>query len=264
LVFHDSAAVYAINPDGTDRTMLFAISPSGVSYNRWSPDHTRIASSTMQAIVIRGRDGAIERTLDSGGRLAWSHDGARLVYECGPGGSLCIVDVDGGAPKKVSVGDCVAQDPDWSPDASRLVFRCLKPDGSESIAIVDIATETVTDIVTTATGPGIVEVVSQPRWSSTDDVIAYSFKPRDDVKYELWLVRPDGSGAHAIVTDPRGDSPAWSPDDSRIAFAPQHFDNDPGPLIWIVAADGADGAPVPGLAYDPELTFEQQLVFDDW
>ena len=53
---------------------------------------------------------------------------------------------------------------------------------------------------------------------------------------KLMLVRPDGTGDHALVTGPGEQThPDWSPDGQRIAYV---VDND----IWLVDANGSDAA----------------------
>ncbi len=57
---------------------------------------------------------------------------------------------------------------------------------------------------------------------------------------DLFLVRPDGSDAHAIVTDVPGEHKAasWSPDGTRIAFVVRDAETPDG-SIWTANADGS-------------------------
>ena len=65
-------------------------------------------------------------------------------------------------------------------------------------------------------------LAAAPAWAAfpgTNGLIAFS---RDDAggDYDLWAMKPDGSGKRALTTSPRSDSdPAWAPGGRRVAFA---------------------------------------------
>ena len=65
------------------------------------------------------------------------------------------------------------------------------------------------------------------------------FQDGKDTK-DLFLVRPDGSDAHAIVTDIPGEhrAAAWSPDGTQIAFVVRDAETPDG-SIWTANADGS-------------------------
>jgi Tol biopolymer transport system component len=67
--------------------------------------------------------------------------------------------------------------------------------------------------------------------------IAYQWVPEHGKG--LYLMRPDGSDAHEIATELRGDAfhPDWSPDGARIAFDTAI---DEGSEVWVVNADGTN------------------------
>jgi hypothetical protein len=64
-----------------------------------------------------------------------------------------------------------------------------------------------------------------------------------DGRWAIFLMRPDGSDAHEIAADVRGDHkrPGWSPDGSKLAFVVQDDDHPEG-SIWTVNADGSGAA----------------------
>jgi dipeptidyl aminopeptidase/acylaminoacyl peptidase len=95
---------------------------------------------------------------------------------------------------------------DWSPDGATLVAAL----GNRLVKLP-------------ATGGALTDLGvkgKDPAWSPDGKTIAYS-----DVG--IWLVRPDGSGAHEITFthEAAGDianedaQPAWSPDGSTLAYA---------------------------------------------
>ena len=59
-----------------------------------------------------------------------------------------------------------------------------------------------------------------PAWSPDGRWIAFVRRQRGDVEREIWILRPDGSGARRL-TSLHGSSinPAWSPNSARIVFA---------------------------------------------
>jgi Tol biopolymer transport system component len=74
--------------------------------------------------------------------------------------------------------------------------------------------------------------------------IAFSWpRVNGDGRWAIFLMRPDGSGAHEIAADVPGEHkrPAWSPDGSKLAFVVQDTDHPEG-SIWTVNADGSGAA----------------------
>jgi TolB protein len=104
----------------------------------------------------------------------------------------------------------------------------LAPTSTPTVAAAPSATPTSTPIA----------VLNGEPW------IAYGW-PRvsGDGRWAIFLVRPDGSGAHEIAADVPGEHkrPAWSPDGSELAFVVQDTDHPDG-SIWTVNADGSGAA----------------------
>ena len=99
----------------------------------YSPDGTLIAfheSDEDGGIFIAGATGeSVRRVTDVGFDPAWSHDGKKIAYSTEEVrdpyarqalSSIYVVDVSGGAPKKISDGDAI--EPSWSPSDDRIVY----------------------------------------------------------------------------------------------------------------------------------------------
>src|SRR5207302_3184812 len=89
------------------------------------------------------------------------------------------------------------------------VYRTFGPDG-EGLRIMDIETKRVTPI---ASGYD-----NFPLWSPRGDLIMFSRQDAGD--YEIWTVKPDGTGLKQL-THSRGNDAhmAWSPNVEHILFA---------------------------------------------
>jgi TolB protein len=84
---------------------------------------------------------------------------------------------------------------------------------------------------------------SAPAWSPDGQWLAFGRAPADAASgRQLWLMRPDGSEARALTSDPNffHGPPAWSPDGATLLY--QRFDlSDPAatPEVWqLRLADG--------------------------
>jgi Tol biopolymer transport system component len=148
----------------------------------------------------------------------WSNAAGRAAQ-------VWVMNVDGSSRQRLT-SLYSAKRGDWSPDGRRLVF-----DGRFYRTLFDF------DIgVMNADGTGVRRITRGPErdimasWSPDARWIAFSRLKSDGGIPDLWLVRPDGRGAHLLVR--QAESPAWSPDGRLVAF------DGPGG-IWTVRPDGS-------------------------
>ena len=267
----DPSGIFAVNPDGTERTELTrahfeyrdaspAVSPDGdrVVFQRfqdtyfdrpdddlwlvgtdgtglqnltdspsvfegppaWSPDGSKIAFATEEAIWTISQDGSEKRRIADGsfGTPAWSPDDSKIAFT--RGGDVYTMDADGSGIVRLTDDPATDSSPDWSPDGSKIVFDSRR-DGKGGIYVMnaDGSEERKLPIDTTyqeedATYYGD----SEPAWSPDGTKIAftrhtdyngdnYSFD-----EYSIRTVNADGTGPLGEYGRARYDeSPSWGP-----------------------------------------------------
>lgn len=185
----------------------------------WSPDGSRLVfampdeatgPASVTALWVMDVDGTDRRVVTKGGfDPAWSPDGTRVVYRCGNG--TCVVDTDGTDQKVVSATHFGAR---WAPDGRRLL--ALRADGSGGTtggAVVTITVDGGDERVVTESPAASVD------WSPDGDWIAVARAHNSGVcnngqatcpaTWNIWLVRPDGSGMRRLTSGTRDLSPSF-------------------------------------------------------
>lgn len=109
----------------------------------------------------------------------------------------------------------------WSPDCSHIIFTRYADTRTNTNADLmlfnlDSGDETPLSGLDGFSPPAEVS----PAWSPNGQWIAY----RDASTNDLWLVKPDGSNAHALIADASYPvaSLSWSPDSANVVFATQN------------------------------------------
>lgn len=121
--------------------------------------------------------------------------------------------------------------PRYSPDGSLVAFVAPGLGGLEDLYVAN-ADGSEARIVASS----FAEPEGAPAWSPDGGWIA--FASRRDANWELYVVRPDGTGLRRLTEDPSFDhGPAWSPDGGWIAF---ESDRDGGDThIYLMRPDGS-------------------------
>ena len=160
----------------------------------------------------------------------------RHADDSGNIGSLFTIDANGGNERPVtrSQPDVLDDQPNWSPDGSRIVFTHLTGLGTDHEAHqLFVMAKDGTDV--TALTPGLPAKGTQiagfddsGSFSPDGSLIAYTHSegsvPQDQLEHsDLWVMDVDGTHPHPITHFPAyaGDvgGQQWSPDGKRLVFA---------------------------------------------
>jgi Tol biopolymer transport system component len=230
----------------------------------WSPDGTRIAyaqidGETDELFVIDPsdggrtslgtagipRDGAAPPAMP-GWALEWSPDGTRIAYV--EGGSVSVVDVDGGERSLLADSFVDIVEIAWSPDGTHILvhdqgryrIQVMNADGSDLHVVLEGE-----------------DACCETDWSPDGDRILYMLSvagPGEGLyglfDTEVWTVSPDGSNPIKVFDSNGCDSgstpdglPVWAPDGTQVAYIACR--------VWVVAnADGTgDAQPIDKLVW---------------
>jgi Tol biopolymer transport system component len=156
------------------------------------------------------------------------------------GAQVAMINPDGSGYRELTSGPNNSAFPSMSPDGRRFVYRTFGPDG-DGLRIMDIETKT-----TTAIAGGYDNF---PLWSPRGDLIMFS--RQDQGFYEIYTIKPDGTGLKQLTHDRGNDAHmAWSPDGEYIVFASSRkgfkdeviYTDAPQPYgdIFVMRFDGSD------------------------
>jgi Tol biopolymer transport system component len=216
IAFVTGSEIYAINPDGTGRTVLQRADAGynrGLVSARWSPDGSRLAfvdrrGETDWRLMVMNADGSNEhlvaaaRSIGLGGQ-PWSPDSSRIAWgqssSLSCGADLYTADASGGDVRRLTFHGLARSSPSWSPTGSTLVYTR------------DCTLEEVFVIGADGQGERRITPGFHPTWSPSGEWIAFIGGGG------VSLVRPDGSDLRTVAVGGNS-SPTWSPDGSRIAF----------------------------------------------
>jgi TolB protein len=154
----------------------------------------------------------------------------RVVFSGENDDDIWIAAPDGTKAHRITATAGPEEDPSWSPDGSKVVYRDSRRgyNANDEIYVVNSDGSGRRNLTRTTRNEW------GPAWSPDGKLIAFN------ADLQLYVMRPDGTGVRRI-TDRNGEYPAWSPDGRRLAFMsgqPDARGSDPNYDIFVVGVDG--------------------------
>jgi len=207
------------NADGSHLHVLRTVTP--VSSPAWSPDGRQIAFTEGQgnAIVVVNADGSGSRQIvparnarisGTVGEPSWSPDGRQVAFVAGSAevGSIYVVDVHGGDPRRLtslSAGDSF---PAWSPDGKWIAFS---RDGARSGIYLMRADGTHVRRVVSCALPRCVWA-SGPTWSPGGKAVAFFESTNGGRSQQIFIVSLTNGRVRQLTRGPLDNvTPSWQP-----------------------------------------------------
>ncbi|HYL34502.1 MAG TPA: hypothetical protein VEV17_01170 [Bryobacteraceae bacterium] len=226
----------------------------------FSPDGARLLYSQYgnhgvdtrdTSIEMMNADGSDQHTLFhregfSAFDAVWSPAGDMIAFCVGryfrapgfPASQVALIKPDGWGFRVIADDGVNNGFPSWSPDGKRIVYK-----RGRQLVILTLADGKVTPLTDEA------HWYNFPQWSSKDVIMFTSDRDGD---FELYSIRPDGTGLRRLTNTPGNDAHSiWSPDGEWILFSSARmgfkdemalYDGVPQPYgeIFAMRADGSD------------------------
>ena len=149
---------------------------------------------------------------------------------------IYVMDANGANQTRLTSGDSDDIWPDWSPQGDKIVFSSQEGTGDADIYVMN-ADGSNQKRLTVGTAYD-----ESPAWSNKGDKIAFdsgtsSTGDLDIGDWDIYVINADGSNLTALTNTGSNITPAWSPDDTKIAFASSGDGNSD---VYVMNADGSD------------------------
>ena len=142
---------------------------------------------------------------------------------------IYVMDPDGGNRENLSNHPVHDQDPDWSPDGTKIAFVSNRNHSEYQICVMDADG---TNQIKLTDGP---RDKRQPDWSPDGGKIAFTVRPKVFPIEVSRIELMDADGENRVVLENDASAPSWSPDGSKIAFVSWRDDRNE---IYVIGADG--------------------------
>jgi Tol biopolymer transport system component len=162
-----------------------------------------------------------------------------VVRGSGKGSEIYAIRPDGSESRQVTHNAYLDDDPDWSPDGSRIVLVSAQdstPGAPTRRPEIFVMSADGTDMrrLLVTTGPA-----RHPRWSPDGTLIAFAAYDAGVQGYRLHVMKSDGSNVRLLTSSAiENFSPEWSPDGKQLLF----LSNRPPRNWWTIYVIAPDGS----------------------
>jgi Tol biopolymer transport system component len=229
-----------------------AFSPDGkrLVYSQYGNNGTSTSDTSIQ---IMDADGANKKELFhragvSAYDAVWAPGGDMIAFSIGryfrapglPAAQIALIQPDGSGFRPIVEDGANNGFPSWSADGKKIVFHHGK-----KLGVLTVADGSIVDITDGAWHDNF------PKWSPRGDAILFT-SDRSDGRFELYTVKPDGSGLRRLTNTPGSSAHSvWSDKGDWILFSSGRkgfkdemalYDGVPQPYgeIFAMRADGSD------------------------
>ena len=142
---------------------------------------------------------------------------------------IYVMDADGENRENLSNHPLHDEDPDWSPDRTKIAFVSNRNDGEYQIYVMDADG---TNQIRLTDGP---REKREPDWSPDGGKIAFTVRPKVFLAGASRIEVMDADGENRVALVQNASAPSWSPDGGKIAFVSWRDDRNE---IYVIGADG--------------------------
>ena len=167
--------------------------------------------------------------------VAWDSDEWPTIID----GDIYVANIDGSGVQRLTSAPYMDEQPAWSPDGSRIVFRSTRR-GDPDIYVMGADGSSPVNL-TADFQPGI-NSDHTPTWSPDGSRIVFASDVGRPSHPTLWTMRADGSDKRRLLPQAGPTDidvePSWSPDGARIAF--RRATPDGGDIVILTIATGQE------------------------
>jgi TolB protein len=178
----------------------------------------------------------------------FSPDGRQVVLSLAEDGNtdIYLIDLATRQRRRLTRGPAIDTAPSFSPDGAQIVFESDRGEGQQIYVMTAGAGEASARRISFGEGR-----YSTPVWSPRGDLIA--FTKIADGRFQVGVMRPDGSDERVLDSTFHSEGPAWAPNGRVLTFFREEPGAEGASSIWSVDVAGLNlrRLPTPNHASDP-------------